>query len=123
MATKKIHLLKPSGSRTYCRYSSRPSRRVAALLLDAFSALPSDAMCSDCAKHAKHLSSGAGAVVHHIEPGEVVVCETCRSNNDDCEHGYGQAFLAGPDHPPFDGNCHHFCRAHLAPDAILPSST
>jgi len=49
---KKSHLASNGGGingRSVCRYSSRPSRRVSAVSLPEFLALPVEAQCSECA--------------------------------------------------------------------------
>jgi hypothetical protein len=61
--------------------------------------------------------------VFDLEQGEKVNCYYCSQNRNDTVYGYGEAFLAGPDHPPYDGNANHICRKHLSPEALLPNGT
>jgi hypothetical protein len=48
----KVHLQK-SGTRTVCRYTSQPSRRVKMLPLLDFLRLPEEQRCRECAAKAK----------------------------------------------------------------------
>jgi len=120
MTKKRIHLATETRSRSRCRYSSRPSRKVLGLPLESFLALPVEDRCSECHRKALQLREGHTVDVHHLEPGERVVCHECKRVNENREYGRGEAFLTGPDHPPFDGECYHHCKAHLSPEAVVP---
>lgn len=61
--------------------------------------------------------------VFDLEDGEEVGCFYCQAARDFRTYRRGEAFLAGPDHPPFDGNANYICRWHLSGDAILPAGT
>lgn len=58
-------------------------------------------------------------VVGAIDPDERVSCYYCGSGSD---YGRGEAVLAGPDHPPYDGNANYVClRYHLLfrPESLI----
>lgn len=57
MEPKRIHLANESGSRSRCRYSSRPSRRVVIVQLAAFLELPHERRCVECQKKADVLKA------------------------------------------------------------------
>lgn len=61
--------------------------------------------------------------VFDLEDDEEVGCFYCLEARDFTTYRRGEAFLAGPDHPPFDGNANYICRRHLSRDAILPTGT
>lgn len=49
----KVHLAKGgSGNRSRCRYSSRPSRRIRVVSLDAFRQVDPARQCTECAAEA-----------------------------------------------------------------------
>jgi hypothetical protein len=58
--------------------------------------------------------------VFDLEDGEVVGCYFCMRAGCHDDHGKGSAFLAGPDHSPYDGNANYVCIDHLDEDAVLP---
>lgn len=60
--------------------------------------------------------------VFHVEAGEQVHCYYCMRRNNYRLYGRGEAFLAGPDHSPLDGNANYICRAHLDDDAVIYES-
>lgn len=121
MKKKKFHLKNGSGSRSRCRYSARPSRHVLVLSDQDFLALPAEYRCAECVDIGRKRGLFTQLVhVQHILPGEEVVCEACSAINNGRLLSYGEAFLTGPDHSPHDGQCHHFCRAHLDAEAVLP---
>jgi hypothetical protein len=49
---KRIHLATETGGRSDCRYSSRPSRRVAFVPLEDFLKLPAHMRCKECERSA-----------------------------------------------------------------------
>lgn len=57
--------------------------------------------------------------VFELEEGEEVGCYFCMEQGDHRSYKRGEAFLAGPDHSPCDGNANYVCRAHLDADAII----
>lgn len=59
--------------------------------------------------------------VFDLEDDEAVGCFYCQEARDYTTYRRGEAFLAGPDHPPFDGNANYICRRYLSDDAILPT--
>jgi hypothetical protein len=61
--------------------------------------------------------------VFDLEQDEQVSCYYCSQDRKNMLYGRGEAFLAGPDHPPYDGNANHICRKHLSPEALLPTGT
>lgn len=120
MKQKRIHLASESGGRSRCRYTSRPSVRAVFLPLAAFLALPVYVRCIECDRRAK--TEPRTVRVFNLEPGEKVSCYFCEQATPGRAptYAFGQAFLAGADHPPFDGNANHICRSHLAKDVELP---
>lgn len=57
--------------------------------------------------------------VFPLEPDETVGCYYCMEDNDNTDYKHGEAFLAGPDHPPWDGNANYICMEHLSDDAVI----
>lgn len=59
--------------------------------------------------------------VYHLQEGEEVDCAHCISAKIYPYRVYtrGQAFLAGPNHTPWDGNANYICRDHLDEDATI----
>lgn len=60
----KAHLLKAGGTRSACRYSSRPSRQVKLLSIQEFADTPVEHRCSECEAKYQRLCSGL-----HLKPG------------------------------------------------------
>jgi len=60
-----------------------------------------------------------------LDPGERVGCKLCGKWNPEEGYGFGEAFLAGAGHPPWDGNANYICRDHLDPevDRVLDPKT
>lgn len=61
--------------------------------------------------------------VFDLEEGEEVGCYFCQQNHDYTTYKRGEAFLAGPEHSPCDGNANYICRKHLDEDAKLPDGS
>jgi hypothetical protein len=57
--------------------------------------------------------------VFALEPGEEVGCYFCMERGNHKSYGRGEAFLAGPDHIPYDANANYVCRAHVDEGAII----
>jgi len=57
--------------------------------------------------------------VFDLDEGEEVCCYYCLESHDYTQYVKGQAFLAGPDHPPCDGNANYICKEHLHPSAVI----
>ena len=57
--------------------------------------------------------------VYDLDEGEEVGCYYCQAEHHYQSYKKGEAFLAGPDHPPFDGNANYICHDHLSPEAII----
>lgn len=60
--------------------------------------------------------------VYDLEPGQEVGCYFCMQQGCHDRYVKGQAFLAGPDHSPYDGNANYICTRHLDEDVALPDS-
>lgn len=86
----------------------------------AFLALPEHVRCAECNRKAQ--AAPRPVRVFNIESGEKVSCYFCEQGKPGraALYGFGEAFLAGADHPPYDGNANFICRAHLSKDAELP---
>lgn len=59
--------------------------------------------------------------VFDLDPGEEVGCYFCMAQGGHQNYGRGEAFLAGPDHPPYDANANYICKDHLDPDVVIVS--
>lgn len=57
--------------------------------------------------------------VYELEPGQEVSCYYCIQDRNHAQYKRGEAFLAGPDHVPCDGNANFICREHLSPRAVV----
>jgi hypothetical protein len=57
--------------------------------------------------------------VFDLEEGEEVGCYFCDQQGLTKDFKKGEAFLAGPDHSPHDGDANYICRAHLDRDAVI----
>lgn len=55
---KKVHLRKAGGTRSACRYSSRPSRQVKLLSVQEFADTPVEFRCSECEDKYQKLCAG-----------------------------------------------------------------
>ncbi|MBU9200252.1 hypothetical protein KTD31_02380 [Burkholderia multivorans] len=123
MKQKRIHLASDTGGRSRCRYTSRPSVRATFVPLSAFLALPVSLRCSEC--NLKVRAAKQPVRVFNLEPGQTVTCYHCEQNSPGRSplYGFGEAFLAGADHSPYDGNANFVCRAHVDKDAELPDPT
>jgi hypothetical protein len=57
--------------------------------------------------------------VFNLEPGQEVACFFCLENGNHRGYTFGEAFLAGADHTPYDGNANYVCKTHLDDDAVI----
>lgn len=57
--------------------------------------------------------------VYNLDEGQEVSCYYCIEDHNHTQYRRGEAFLAGPDHAPFDGNANFICREHLSPRAVV----
>lgn len=58
--------------------------------------------------------------VFDLEDGQVVGCYFCMKCGSHADYKKGEAFLAGPDHSPYDGNANYICIDHLDDEVALP---
>jgi len=61
--------------------------------------------------------------VYVLDEDETVSCYHCIRDNNYSSYQSGEAFLAGPDHTPYDGEPHHICKNHLDADAVIVDVT
>lgn len=54
-----------------------------------------------------------------LEPGETVSCYFCMRDGEYASYVRGEAVLAGPEHPPYDGNANFICLNHLTADTVI----
>lgn len=81
--SNKIHLATERGGRSRCRYSSRPSSRVAIKPLDAFLRLPDSVRCQECDRAARAAAAGVqpSAECPNVKgnPRDGYYCDECGS--------------------------------------------
>lgn len=54
-----------------------------------------------------------------LEPVETVSCCFCIRDGEYASYTRGEAVLAGPEHPPYDGNANYICLDHLTADTVI----